>query len=265
MTSSLLLMVLLTTQPRLVTIGGGVTETVYALGKGDLIVGVDSSSLKPLEATKLPQVGYQGAFSVEGVLSLKPTLVLLAAAAGPPTAVRALEASGIKTLVMTDLHSIEGAKEKIQTIAKALGVPERGAALVAKIDADLQDTVKSRHPARVLFIYSRGAGSVSVSGQKTAAAAMVELAGGVIPFTFDGYRPLTAEGVLVVKPDVILMPKLGLEASGGVEGVLKLAGVRDTPAGKTRRIVAMEDLALLGFGPRVGETVADLSKVFAVP
>lgn len=265
MSSSLLLLLLVASEPKLVTIGGAVTETVFALGNGHLVAGVDSSSVMPSEAKKLPQVGYQGAFSAEGVLSLKPTLVLLSGAAGPPAAVRALKSSGVPVLSVTDSHTVEGAKEKIRAIAKALGVPERGEAMVTKIDSDLLAAMKSSRPQRVLFIYSRGAGAVSVAGQKTAAAAMIQLAGGLIPFTFEGYRPLTAEGVLLSKPDVVLLTALGLEGSGGIEGVLALPGMSDTPAGKVRRVVSIEDLALLGFGPRVGEAVAELSKLLATP
>lgn len=263
--AALLVASVLSAEPRLVTVGGSLTETVFALGKGAQVAGVDSSSVMPVAATKLPQVGYQGAFSPEGVLSLKPTLVLLSAMAGPPAAVKALESSGVSVMSVADPHSIEGAKEKIRAIAKRLEVVGRGEELVAKIDADLKKAVKPARALKVLFIYSRGAGTASVAGQKTAAAAMIALAGGVVPFEFDGYRPLTAEGVLVAKPDVILLPTLGLQAAGGIEGILAMPGVMDTPAGKNRRVVSVEDLSLLGFGPRVGEAVATLSTLLAAP
>ncbi len=262
MTVSLLMLGLLSAEPRLVTIGGAVTETVFALGKGDAVVGVDSSSVVPAAAVKRSQVGYQGAFSAEGVLSLKPTLVILSGTAGPPAAIEALKSSGVSVLTMPDEHSLAAAKQKIRTIAKALEVVDRGEKLVTAIDADVSAALKPQSPPRVLFIYARGGGTVSVAGQKTSAAAVIELAGGVIPFSFEGYRPLTAEGVLLAKPDVIVMTTLGLQGSGGASGVLSMPGIRDTPAGKNNRVFAVEDIALLGFGPRVGQAITSLSQRF---
>jgi ABC-type hemin transport system substrate-binding protein len=71
---------------RIVSVGGAVTEIVYRLGAAEHLVGVDTSSTYPAAATQLPQVGYQRMLSVEGVLSLRPTLVLLSVEAGPPDA-----------------------------------------------------------------------------------------------------------------------------------------------------------------------------------
>ena len=58
--------------PRLVTLGGTVTEIVYALGAGDQVVGIDDSSFYPPAARRLPRVGYYRGFAVEGVVALGP-------------------------------------------------------------------------------------------------------------------------------------------------------------------------------------------------
>ena len=123
----------------------------------------------------------------------------------------------------------------------------------------------ARAQPKVLFLYARGQGALQVSGRGTAAEAMVTLAGGVSAVTgYEGYTPLTPEAAIAAAPDVLLMPARGLDSVGGIDGLLKAPGVALTPAGQERRIVAMDDLYLLGFGPRLGQAVRDLA-VFLHP
>lgn len=264
-----LLALALVATPRIVTVGGGVTETVFALGHGAEVVAVDSSSVFPEAALRLPQVGYQRQLSAEGVLAQRPTLVVLSADAGPPAAVAQLKASGVPLVIVADGHSLDGARQKVTTIAAALGTPERAGPVLQKLDVDVATAapVVARNrarPVRVLFVYSRGGASVQVAGSDTAADAMVALAGGVNAINaFSGYRPLTAEGAVLAQPDVILLPARGLAASGGVDGVLALPGLKDTPAGRARRVIAVDDLLLLGFTPRVGEGIGALAQQLA--
>lgn len=265
-----LLALALIATPRIVTVGGGVTETAFALGHGDTVVAVDSSSVFPEAAQRLPQVGYQRQLSAEGVLAQRPTLVLLTAEAGPPAAVAQLKASGVPLVVVPDGRSVEVARQKIIAVATALGTPERAAPLLQKLDADmataraLVERGQRARPPRVLFVYSRGGTSVQVAGRDTAADAMIALAGGTNAITaFSSYRPLTAEGAVLAQPDVILLPARGLAASGGVDGVLALPGLKDTPAGRARRVIAVDDLLLLGFTPRMGEGVSTLAQALA--
>ncbi len=248
---------------RIVTVGSSVTETVFALGAENRIVGVDTSSLFPESATKLPQVGYQRALSAEGVLSLRPTLVLAMAEAGPPTAVEQIESAGVKIVKVDGENSAEGARAKIRNIANALDVVSKGEELIKKLDADLsraKQCVESlTTKPKVLFIYARGAGVANVSGRGTAADEMIKLAGGANAVTeFENFKPLTPESLVAAQPDFILLPTRGLDSLGGIEGLLKAPGIADTPAGRNRKIITVDDLVLLGFGPRTGEGVKEL-------
>lgn len=249
---------------RIVTLGGPVTEIVFALGMSKHVIGVDTSSLYPEVVTKLPQVGYQRQLAAEGVLALKPDLILGTTQAGPATALAQLRDSGVTVLILPSVDSIDGAKVKIQGIAQALGREKQGMELIKKLDDDLAKaqellkTVKTR--PKVMFIYARGAGSVSVAGTKTSADEMIKLAGGEnVITTYEGYKPLTAEAAVAAAPDVILMLSLGLDSISGVDGLLKQPGIDQTPAGKNKRVVAMDDLLLLGFTPRVGSAILELT------
>lgn len=253
---------------RIVSLGGPVTETVYALGAGDLLVGADTSSVYPTAATKLPQVGYQRTVAAEGVLALRPTLVLATDEAGPPATLEQIRGAGVKVVLAPSGHSVAGAQAKVRAIAAALGKTPEGERLAAEIGrqaAEAQAIVAKRGASPgVLFLYARGGGVMNVAGAATAADAMITLAGGRNAVSgYENYRPLTAEAAVAAAPDVILTLDRGLASVGGVEKLLEQPGLSLTPAGKAKRVLAFDDLYLLGFGPRTGAAIADLAKALA--
>ncbi|MEM1348191.1 MAG: ABC transporter substrate-binding protein, partial [Myxococcota bacterium] len=251
---------------RLITLGGGVTEIVFAVGKGDAVVAVDTSSTYPTERVeKLPKVGYVRKLDAEGILSMNPTRVITTKDAGPAVVIEQIKGAGIEVSIVPGESTIEGAKERITAIGALLDAKEPAARVIETLERDL-DRVQD-HRARVteapkaLFIYARGPNVLMVSGAKTAADEMIRLAGAENAVTgFEQFKPLTAEAVVAAAPDVLVMPAHGAESIGGVEGVVALPGVAETPAGKARRLVTVDDLALLGFGPRMGEALLELQK-----
>lgn len=249
---------------RVITLGGPVTEIVYALGAGARVIAADTSSYYPAPAAKLPKVGYQRTLTAEGIISLKPTLVIATTEAGPPTTLTQLRAAGVNVLILPVEYTPQGTKAKISTIARVFGKEAKAAELNATIDRDLVKAgllvARFKSQPKVMFIYARGAQGAQIGGSDTAADAMIRLAGGVNPVgSVQGYKPLTAEAAVAAAPDVVLMLSGGLESVGGKEGLLKLPGIGQTPAAKNGRVVALDDLHLLGFGPRLGRAVQDLT------
>ncbi|MFP4322773.1 MAG: ABC transporter substrate-binding protein [Anaerolineales bacterium] len=250
---------------RIITIDGSITEIVFALGMGDQVVARDDSSLYPSVVEDLESVGYVRRLSAEPVLALDPTLIITSTSVGPVEAVEQLEASGVTFLVLPSPTDVAGVIDNIQTIAAALDKETEGESLVQTIETDyataqaLLDEQVETTP-RVMFIYARGAGAVTVAGTNTSANEMIELAGAENAITeFEDFQPITAEAVVTAAPDVILMMTNGLESLGGIDGLLEQPGIVQTPAGENRRIVAMEDLYLLGFSTRIGTAVLDLT------
>jgi iron complex transport system substrate-binding protein len=175
-----------------------------------------------------------------------------------------LRSAGVRVEVITDEPTVESAKEKIRQIAELIGRVDAGNALVEEMEQELAAARALREEAtatpRVLFIYARGSGSMNVAGRGTTAEAMIELAGARNAITgFEGFKPMTAEAVVSAAPDVILVLTRGLDSVGGVDGLLEQPGISLTPAGENRRIVAMDDLLMLGFGPRLGTAVNELT------
>ena len=256
----------LAAQDRVLSIGGGVTEVVAALGEVGRLVGRDTTSTYPATITDLHDVGYMRALSPEGVLSVAPDLILLTEGAGPPETLETLRETGVKLVRVPEGHTPEAVLEKIRTVAGALGVADKGEALAARLDAEMtaalaQVAQDSGPRPRVLFILSNAGGRLTGAGAGTSAAAMIALAGGQNALTgFDGYKALGDEAIAAASPEVILMMARRGEDAGG-HGVADLAShpaLAATPAAKAGRVVRMDGMLLLGFGPRTPEAITAL-------
>lgn len=249
---------------RIVSIGGALTEIIYALGASQELAGVDTTSLYPEAATKLPSVGYARTLSSEGILALAPNHVIATEDAGPPAVLRQINAAGVPVTILAANDQFEGVLERVTRLGTLLERPTQAAQLVEKMKADWQRVrepiLARKSPApRVLFILSHSPGQVMVGGKGSSAEAMLHYVGAQNAVQgFDGFKPLTPEAVIAAQPDVVLMTDQGLSVVGGVDGVLKLPGVAQTPAGQKRRVVSLEAMFLLGFGPRMPQAAAAL-------
>ena len=163
-------------------------------------------------------------------MSLKPTLVLATSLAGIPTAIEQIKNAGVDIKTIPNQSSVEGTKSQIEQIAKALNKEEKGKELIKILENDLSNAQKCadsiKNKPKVLFIHARGAAVINVGGAKTAGDEMIKLAGGQNVITeFDQYKPLTAETIVSVQPEFILIPERSLQSIGGKNGLMKLPGI----------------------------------------
>lgn len=257
---------------RIVSIGGALTETLAALGAMVDVVGVDTTSTYPAAVQQLASVGYARALSAEGVLSLRPSLVVASGEAGPPAVLRQLQTAGIRLELLDADHRFEGVLARTQRLAELSGRSAAGQVLAADLSARwkaARSAVEQRlltpkaPPPNVLFVLSHSMAQLRVSGRGTAADAMIGYAGARNALAaVDGYKPLTPEAAIAAAPDIILATEQGLQAAGGISGLLKAPGLAQTPAGRAGRVVALDALLLLGFGPRLPQAVAALAELF---
>jgi iron complex transport system substrate-binding protein len=258
---------------RIVSVGGALTEMIYALNAEKDLVGVDTTSLYPEVARTLPSVGYARALSAEGLLALAPTQVIATEDAGPPAVLRQLGAVGVPLTILPANHRFEGMLDRLARVGAIAARTAEAARLtqvlrnewqVAEAQVAARSAARRNKPPKVLFVLSHSISQVMVAGNDTNAKAMIEYAGGVNALTgFSGFKPLTPEAVIAAAPDVVLGTEQGLKAAGGPEGLLKLPGLADTPAGRSQRVVALEAMLLLGFGPRLPLAVRQLDAAFA--
>jgi len=257
------------TTQRMVALGGDITEIVYALEAQQALVGVDSTSVWPEAAHQLPDVGYVRQLAAEGVLALRPQLILATADAGPPQVIAQLREAGVRIEKMSVTYTPAEVMAKVRRIGQLLDKPAAAEQLTRKLGneyAKLATAVAAMpsHP-RTLFLLSAGSGSPMAAGRDTAATHAITLAGGVNAVDdFAGYKPVSAEALVALAPDVIVLMRERAGALGDVDGVLKLPGVAQTPAGAARRIIFVDGQALLGFGPRNAERELALQQELAV-
>lgn len=256
--------------PRVVSLGGAVTETVFALGAGDALVGTDLTSRFPGRAAALPHLGYLRALGAEGVLSLRPTLVLASGDAGPPAALRQVAAAGVALVRLPEAHGAAAALARVRAIGTALGRPAEADALARRLQGELDafaaalatGLATGAERPRVLFLLSLGSGAPMAAGAGTAADAMIRLAGGRnVLATRQGYRPIGAEALVQAAPEVILTTAERPDGADGLATLRALPGLAATPAGRAGRLAAFDALYLLGFGPRLPAALRDLALV----
>ncbi|WP_118133929.1 hemin ABC transporter substrate-binding protein [Oceanicella sp. SM1341] len=264
-----LLAALLTTaaaaQERVVIAGGDLTEIAFALGEGARVVAADTTSNYPAAVEALPKVGYLRALPAEGILAQAPDLMIAGPEAGPPPVLEQLRAAGLEIATGPEGITPDVVPQKIRFVADALGVPERAEPMVAAFEAEMTELAGlaegfTDHP-RVLFLLAVQEGAPLVAGSGTEAGEMIRLAGGVNAVEgIEGYRPMTPEAIIAAAPDVVLMMRDFLGRYGGAEAILARPDIAQTEAGREGRLVAMDGMMLVGYGPRTPAALRELMR-----
>jgi iron complex transport system substrate-binding protein len=249
---------------RTVSIGGAITEILYALGLESRLVGVDTTSLYPAAALQdKPNVGYMRQISAEGVLGLNPTLILAIQGSGPRETMDLLETAKVPLVLVPETFTEDGLIEKIRLVGHAMGVDARAECLSAAVSADLAQLralrAKVTKPVRVMFVMSLQNGRAMVAGHKTAADEIIQLAGAANAVDdYDGYKIIGDEAIVAAKPDVVLSIERGKDSLQS-DAIYAHPGFALTPVAANKSFITMDGLYLLGFGPRTAAAARDLS------
>ena len=237
------------TVQRVVALANGSAEIVAALGYTSILVGRDVASTMPdLAAIPIDNPGHN--VSTETVLAQKPDLILIDANTSPTSALNTLKQSGIKIVTIPSTFDLKTVAVKESAVASAIGTPRAGELLTKQISS-INNPVK---PIKVVFLYLRGTSSIYLIGGKGSGADSLITAMG---FTDIGaanlaqpFSAMSAEELVNLNPDVILLMTKGLESVGGLAGLVQLPGIAQTQAGQHKRVVTVDDSLLLSFGPR---------------
>lgn len=249
---------------RIVSLNGAITETIAALGSEAEIVGVDVTSTYPASVKDSAQdLGHIRSITLEPIVALQPTVVIATEKDLNPELQAKIKEAGIDLQLIKQDYSADGAKNLITQVATILGKKDTKA-LTDKIDADIKELQSFEKKPKVLFIYARGAGTLSVAGENTPFEEIIELAGGENAVKgFEDFKPLTPEALVQGNPDVILLFDSGLASLGGIDGLLAVPGVAQTNAGKNKAVISLDGGLVSNFGPRTGEAAKALNKALA--
>ena len=254
---------------RVTIAGGSLTEIVYLLEQENKLVAVDITSNFPEEAKQLPSIGYVRALSAEGVLSLSPSLILGEDDTGPPTVMEQLSRVGIQIEIIPEENSTEGIIKKVKCVAEILGVDKNTKdKTLAILNADAKELkllteMNKKESPKVMFILSMESGSPTVGGRDTSADGLIKMTGAVnVMDSFEGWKPVSTEAIIQAKPDFILISERGLNSFGSIEKLGQHPSLVFTPAAKNNNIIAMDGMAMLGFGPRTISSAKDIAQKY---
>ncbi|MBS2016557.1 MAG: ABC transporter substrate-binding protein [Deltaproteobacteria bacterium] len=245
---------------RIVSISPSTTETLFAIGAGDRVVGRSRYCDYPPEVAKLPQIGGFVDPSFEAVLGLRPDLVTGARGPSGTMMTERLEARSIPTY-FPPTETFAQIDAMILGLGERTGNAAQAKAVVAKLDAriaGIEKALAGKPKRRVLLVF--GLEPVSVAGPNSFADEMVTRAGGTNVVAEGGaYPTIGVERVIALDPDVVL--NAAMAESKGHERIGK-----DTPGwAKVRavsegRVVRIEDESVLRPGPRIAEGLAVLAR-----
>lgn len=254
------------TKRRIVCAGGAITECVFALGHGDEVVAVDTTSLYPAAVHALPKIGYFRQLSVEGLLSMSPDLVLADRDAGPPNVLEQL--AGTSNVLRQFKGPIDASAipDKVRFAAEALGEQAKGEEVAASIAADLAalEQAVARVGKKPRAIFMLGTVKGRMAGRHTAADLVMNLAGAEnLGADFDGYRPISTEGIVGLKPDVVVTMFQSNEAPGAdTDPALRAAKdmkLADLPTDAQPKVIVIDGAKLLAMGPRSAHACYELA------
>jgi len=254
---------------RITVAGGSVTEILYFLGSEDKIIAVDVTSNYPEEAQNFPSIGYVRNLSAEGILSLKPSIIIGEDDMGPPSVIDQIKRTGIDIYVIQENHTSEGIIDKIKCIGNILGKKEKTSKLIEDVINPLKNEldIKSNNPnldnVKVMFILSMDSGTPVVSGKKTSADGFINMTGASNAFKdFEGWKPVGTESIINAAPDFILISNRGAHSYSDLDKISEHPSIKYTPAALNGNIIALDGMEMLGFGPRTISSALKLSDIF---
>ncbi len=247
---------------------GAMAASLWSLGMGDKIVGRDISTDFP-SAQKLPLVTPGGhSINAEAVLDLNPDVIFTDGTIGPQSVFRQLEQSGI-TVIRTDRdRNLDNADNLMKEIGRALGDPDAGNQAAHKVRDGIKSASKAAQAKsdhrRMIMLYLRGTNVSMIAGPKSGAPDLITSLGGVDAGEGLGldkaFTNLTSEALVKAAPDTIIVMKEGLESIGGLDGLHKLPGFDQTPAGAHDSVLTVPDSHLLSFGPDAGNVITAMAQ-----
>ena len=249
---------------RIVSLANGSGEVIVALGGARQIVGRDETSISP-EIVDAPIVTSGHEINAESVLALTPDLLVIDASSGPQEAIELIKGAGVPVVEVPEAWNLADINAKVRAIGVAIGAPVEAIDYVTALTSGTQDFSLGSSP-KVAFLYLRGTSAIYLlGGVGSGADSMISQAGGVdvgAQAQLGPFTPLTAEEIVKLDPEVLLVMTKGLESVGGIDGLLQLPGIAQTKAASTRAVVAVDDTLLLSFGPRTGKAVVALHDAF---
>lgn len=256
---------------RWVSAGGALSEWVSALGGESKLVGVDTTSQHPESLKALPSVGYQRQLSAEGVLSLRPQILVGTEEMGPPPALSQIRSAGVHVELFSAQPDLATLQSNLQRLGRLLGAEERATQLLATYQQALeQQKVRvtraqlTQPSPGVLLLLGHAGGKPLIAGKDTAADWLLQRAGGHNLATHTGYKPFSNESLVSLDPDVLVFADRALSGDAARAALFKENPIlANTRAARGGRVLELDPTLLVGgLGPRLPQSLKTLADGF---
>lgn len=256
---------------RWVSSGGALSEWVVRLGGEAHLVGVDTTSRHPQSLTRLPSIGYQRQLAAEGILALRPDLLLGTEEMGPPPVLEQLKAAGVRIEQLSAQPELDTLQANLQRLGQLLGDETAAQSAFADYQQRLQAQQRWVEQAQgeqdapaVLLLLGHAGGTPMAGGRETVADWMIQHAGGRNLATHSGFRGLSNEALLALDPEVVIIADRALEGEAAKRALLQQnPALAQTRAGRAGRLLVLDPTLLVGgLGPRMPDGLAMLAAGF---
>lgn len=244
---------------RIISVAPSITEIVYALGKGDLLVGRTDYDDYPEKVKSVESIGSLTDPNVEKIIELKPDVVIASTHFKDDVA-KKLGDLGIKIVVFYNAKDFNGAYESIDTLGQILNAQDSAKSLVAsmkkKIEA-VEEKVKGKEAPKVYYVVGFGKDGDYTATGDTFIAQMIGMAGGKnIAKDASGWK-YSLEKIIENDPEYIVISK----NFGMKDQFIGTAGYKELSAVKNNKVIEIDDNLLNRQGPRLAEGVEALAKI----
>jgi iron complex transport system substrate-binding protein len=245
---------------RIVSLAPSVTETIFALGVGDRLVGVTTYCDYPPEAQDISKIGGFMSPSLEAIVAQRPDLVIGVSSATDPVKAREMERLGLKVTLIS-LASVSDILNSMKIIARLLEKPEAGERLVQKITLQFDEVKKRIPPARrraTLLVV--GLRPLVAVGGKNFIDELITLAGGenIAGKAAQPWLNLPDEYVVAKAPQVIIEAGMGSERGSSDK---HWGDLKSIPAVKEGRVYNYPSDKILRPGPRIGDGLSEIARL----
>jgi iron complex transport system substrate-binding protein len=256
---------------RWVSAGGALSEWISALGGESKLVGVDTTSQHPESLKALPSIGYQRQLSAEGILSLRPQILVGTEETGPPPVLSQVRSAGVQVELFSaqpDLPTLQG---NLQRLGKLLGADDQASQVFQTYQQLLDQQkirvtraqLKGKSPG-VLLLLGHAGGKPLIAGKDTAADWLLQQAGGHNLATHTGYKPFSVESLVSLDPEVLVFADRALTGDAARAALFKENPILSSSrAAKDGRVMELDPTLLVGgLGPRLPDAMKKLSDAF---
>lgn len=256
---------------RWVSAGGSLSEWVSALDGESKLVGVDTTSQHPQTLKALPSIGYQRSLSAEGILSLRPDILIGTEEMGPPPVLAQVKAAKVQVELFSAQPDLPTLEKNVSHLGQLLGAEKQAAQLLKtyqqQLDAQktrVTDAQSRQKAPGVLLLLGHAGGKPLIAGKDTAADWLLQQAGGRNLATHTGYKPFSVESLASLDPEVLVFSDRALTGEAAKTALFKENPILNSSrAAKAGRVLELDPTLLVGgLGPRLPAALKTLSDGF---